>query len=239
MGKFVHTRRVSSGSRDSNLASCCWMTLSILHGRRSGIGGGCLVPSAIAVLLNSIVARNDASSSAPDVSAFVSSLGHNLIGKTDGSSGWIASDFTGNMTTPLDPQLGPLHYSGGSTPTMALLRGSAAIDGGDDSMLGPPDNIALDQRGGSRRIGTHVDIGAVEMGSVLRITNIRANGPQVDIFFTTESAFPFHVESKDSFAPGPWMLVPGSSRTGNGAVLMAPDTRPLVSQRFYRAVMTP
>ena len=45
-----------------------------------------------------------------------------------------------------------------------MLPGSPAIDAGDDSVLGPPLNLATDQRGAGfpRLQGTHVDIGAYE-----------------------------------------------------------------------------
>jgi hypothetical protein len=36
-----------------------------------------------------------------------------------------------------DLKLGPLQNNGELTPTMALLRGSPAIDQGDDSVLNP------------------------------------------------------------------------------------------------------
>ena len=35
------------------------------------------------------------------------SLGNNLIGKTDGSSGWVSSDLTGTIAAPLNPLLAP------------------------------------------------------------------------------------------------------------------------------------
>ena len=44
--------------------------------------------------------------------------------------GWLASDLTGTIGAPLNPELGPLQNNGGSTPTMALLPNSAAIDAG-------------------------------------------------------------------------------------------------------------
>ena len=43
------------------------------------------------------------------------SLGHNLIGNTDGSSGWVGTDLLN-----VDPMLGPLQDNGGPTWTMAL-----------------------------------------------------------------------------------------------------------------------
>ena len=39
---------------------------------------------------NTIVAGNTASTSGPDVNGTFTSEGNNLIGKTDGSTGWVA-----------------------------------------------------------------------------------------------------------------------------------------------------
>ena len=80
---------------------------------------------------NTIVAGNTAATSGPDVFGTVASQGHNLIGKTDGSTGWVGSDLTGTSATPLDPLLAPLGDYGGPTQTMALLPGSPAIGAGD------------------------------------------------------------------------------------------------------------
>src|SRR5205085_3190039 len=67
----------------------------------------------------------------------VTSLGHNLIGKTDGSSGWGGTDLTGTAAAPLNPQLGALANNGGPTQTMALASTSSAIDAGSFALLGP------------------------------------------------------------------------------------------------------
>jgi len=56
------------------------------------------------------------------------------------------------------PNLGPLADNGGPTQTMALLAVSDAIDAGDDGTC-----ESLDQRGVSRPIGAHCDIGAFEL----------------------------------------------------------------------------
>ena len=70
-------------------------------------GGGLQVGNAGTMTLgNTIVAGNTASSAAagPDVrqvkGIFVSA-GHNLIGMTDGSTGWLASDLTGTSAQPV------------------------------------------------------------------------------------------------------------------------------------------
>jgi len=46
---------------------------------------------------------------------------------------------------------------------MALLAGSPALDAGNDGLLNPPYELATDQRGFPRKVGSHVDIGAFEL----------------------------------------------------------------------------
>ena len=65
-------------------------------------------------------------------------MGNNLIGKTDGSSGWVSSDLTGTIAAPLNPLLAPLGNYGGPTQTMALLPGSPAIDAGNNALASTP-----------------------------------------------------------------------------------------------------
>jgi hypothetical protein len=62
--------------------------------------------------------------------------------------------------------LGPLRDNGGSTRTVALLPGSAAIDAGDDATCAAPTVNNRDQRGFFRTAGPHCDIGAYEAGGV-------------------------------------------------------------------------
>ena len=101
--------------------------------------------------------------SGPDAIGTFASQGNNLIGKTDGSSGWVGSDLTGTIATPLNPLLAPLGNYGGPTQTMALLPGSPAIDAG---------NNAYSQRrhhrpaGLPRIVNGVVDIGAFESSRV-------------------------------------------------------------------------
>ncbi len=124
----------------------------------NGVGGGVANAAAPAQACdNSLIALNTAVS-APDVAGAFSSSGHNLIGKTDGSTGFgAASDLLGTVAAPLNPLLGPLALNGGQTATLALQPGSPAIEAGDDSLVG------TDQRGFPRPSGAHVDIGAYEL----------------------------------------------------------------------------
>ena len=128
-------------------------------------GGGGVYNNVPITLVNTIIAANTASPG-PDCSgpgAFTS-LGHNLIGTSDGCSFTPA---TGDLVN-VGPLLGPLQDNGGPTFTHALLPGSPAIDSGDAAVLGTPLFLTTDQRGeGFPRLqGAHVDIGAYEAASV-------------------------------------------------------------------------
>jgi predicted outer membrane repeat protein len=149
-------------------------TLSANQASPNGQGGGGgaideFVGLYTVTVGNSILAGNSCAYG-PDFSNGVVSLGHNLVGKTDGSSGWIASDRTGTIAAPLNPLLAPLGNYGGPTQTMALLPGSPAINAGDNLLI--PAGVTTDQRGpGYPRIrGGTVDIGAFESSAGPTIT---------------------------------------------------------------------
>ena len=124
---------------------------------RGGFGfGGAFLNAATLTLTNSIVAGNSVSgvygTAYSDIDGAVAGTSaNNLIGDGTGLSGISNADANDNQvgtdSSPIDPLLGPLADNGGPTQTMALLPGSPAIDAGDDSALGPPLNLAADQRG--------------------------------------------------------------------------------------------
>ncbi|HEX4129272.1 MAG TPA: right-handed parallel beta-helix repeat-containing protein [Pirellulales bacterium] len=87
-----------------------------------------------AVLINTIVAKNTASSAGPDIDGMLDGTSnHNLVGDGTGMTG-ITNGTNGNLVgttaSPIDPKLGPLQSNGGPTQTMALLAGSPAINAG-------------------------------------------------------------------------------------------------------------
>ncbi len=130
------------------------------------VSGGAGGPGSTPGVHGSPGGPDDASfTNSPDVDGNISSLGHNLVGKSDGSDGWVASDLLGSIAAPLDPQLNALNANGGLTQTILLLPGSAAINTGDDAVLSAPLSLATDQRDLPRKIGTRVDIGATEFDS--------------------------------------------------------------------------
>ncbi len=125
----------------------------------NGFGG-------VATLANTIVAGNTCSGYGigPDVYGTIISKGFNLIGKTDGSSGWLATDLTGTAAVPLNANLSSaLHNYGGPTRTLLPLAGSPAINAGSNALV--PAGIHTDQRTLSRIMNGTVDIGAVEIQS--------------------------------------------------------------------------
>lgn len=142
---------------------------------------------------NSIIAGNSSTTGAtsPDVLGPFVSQGFNLIGKTDGSTGFVNgtnNDQAGTNASPLDPLLGPLTANGGPTMTRAPQAGSPAIDKGNSF------SVATDQRGVLRPVdapsaangaGDLADIGAFEvqnsvptqLGFSTQPTNVFAGQP--------------------------------------------------------------
>jgi hypothetical protein len=136
-------------------------TLTITNSTFSGnsaryTSGGGIYNSSTGVVhaRNTVIAGNTAPT-APDLSGNVGSLGHNLIGNTQGGSGFDPTDLL-----KVDPLLGPLQDNGGPTLTMALQCGSPAIDAGDNT-----DAPDWDQRGTGfpRIVNGIIDIGAYEV----------------------------------------------------------------------------
>jgi hypothetical protein len=80
----------------------------------------------------------------------VTDAGNNIC--ADGSLALGGSSFINT-----DPKLGTFGDNGGATKTLRPLTGSPAINAGNDTAI-----LNLDQRGFTRPVGTHADIGSVE-----------------------------------------------------------------------------
>jgi len=173
--------------------------------------GGGVFNAGTATVRNALVAANTSVGGSPDFGGSVTSQGNNLIGQTNGSTGWVATDLTGTAAAPVSPQLGPLQNNGGPTFAMALLPGSPAIDASDPAFdpnaFTPP--LTTDQRGaGYPRIfhGT-VDIGAFEFqGAAPQITSAD------HVTFTTGSAGTFAVTATGF--PTPALIENGALPSG-------------------------
>jgi hypothetical protein len=168
-----HNSAYSSGGGIWNSGSLT-LTSSTLSGNSvsgSQGGGGIYRFSGTVTTRNSIIAGNMAPT-APDLSGSLGSLGYNLIGNTQGGSGFDPTDLLN-----IDPLLGPLQDNGGPTQTMALLPGSPALNAGDPSQLGTPDQRGVVRAGG-------VNIGAYQASA----TAFLASAPD-----TVQSGVPFDV----------------------------------------------
>ncbi len=152
---FNDSTSSGSGGAIINTATLTLTDCTISGNSAATSGGGVFNDGGTVTLGNTIVAGNTAATNGPDVFGSFTSSGHNLIGKTNGSSGWVGTDLTGTVAQPLNAMLAPLGNYGGPTETMALLPGSPAIGAGV-----VVSGVTTDQRGLFR--GSRVDIGAFQ-----------------------------------------------------------------------------
>jgi predicted outer membrane repeat protein len=139
---------------------------TIVNNTAGGIGGGINVgtggaASRIVTIANSVIAGNTDTSGANDI---VRSTGSTLnasfsLFQTAPAAGTI-NGTSSNVTTGVDPLLGPLADNGGPTFTHLPLAGSPLINAGDPNFAPPPNT---DQRGDPRVAQGRLDIGAVEV----------------------------------------------------------------------------
>jgi hypothetical protein len=132
----------------------------------TGRGGGIRNIGGATNLKNTLVANNTASIE-PDVSTPAefpaNSGGNNLIGDANGANGFTNGENGDIVGVAADALLiGALADNGGTTPTIALLENSPAINAGDGSFSNPfSDPGEFDQRG--LPIAGVIDIGAFEL----------------------------------------------------------------------------
>ncbi|MGD1864494.1 MAG: CHAT domain-containing protein [Phormidesmis sp.] len=152
---------VGGAIRTNSAAATLTVRNSTVTNNQAGVEGGGIAEagSQLARLQNTIVAANT-STIADDVSGSFTDDGNNLIGSSEGATGFTRSQFVGTATNPVNPQLAPLADNGGPTKTHLLLPTSVAVDAG--SALNIP---SVDQRQGVRLVGSAVDIGAVELSA--------------------------------------------------------------------------
>ena len=150
--------------------------VTIANNTASNNGGG-ISNTGTVNSKNTIIAQNTNATS-PDVFGTFTDQGSNLIGKSNGSTGFtngVNGNIVGTIAAPVNPLLGALANNGGSTQTHALSTGSPAINAGNNT--GAP---ATDQRGAARPPfgtgnGTNVDIGAYEVSPSYIVTRTADN----------------------------------------------------------------
>jgi len=177
------------------------LTNVTVTGNSATQNGGGIANNGIASLGNTIIAGNSATTSAPDIFGSFTSLGHNLVGKSDGAGGFsngVNGDQVGTIAAPTDPLLRALADNGGGAFTHSPLPGSPVIDAGNNALL-PTDALdldgdsdvgeplPLDQRGSgfARIINSTVDIGAVEVNYTIAATSGSGQSSTINTAFAT------------------------------------------------------
>jgi predicted outer membrane repeat protein len=167
---FVGNSASTGGALAAVFGATYTLTNDTITGNSATSGGGGVYRVGGAVTLGNTIVAGNSASFGRDVSGAVSSTGHNLVGATDGSSGWIGTDLTGTATAPLDPGLLPLGDYGGPTPTVALKPTGPAVGAGD-----PTAAPAGDQRGIARS-PSRDDVGAFQL-QTFNVTTPADSGP--------------------------------------------------------------
>jgi predicted outer membrane repeat protein len=126
------------------------ITNSTLSGNTAFVEGGGIYSQGEALHTRNTILAGNTAPVGPDLVGSLTSSGYNLIGKSEGGSGFDKTDLL-----DVDPRLGPLQDNGGPTPTMALMPGSPALNAGAPDQLGVPDQRGVVRSGG-------VNIGAYQ-----------------------------------------------------------------------------
>jgi CSLREA domain-containing protein len=201
-------------------------------------GGGIRNNSGVVMVRNSIVAGNTnvGAATGPDCIGSFTSLGYNLIGKTNDSSGFSIAiqDQIGSIASPLNPLLGPLADNGGPTLTHKPLSGSPALDKGNGG------GLTSDQRGRLRPYdfltvanaagGDGSDIGAYEVNPpvlniVKSLSNVALSWSTNEAGFTLESA-------AQLVPPATWTPVPVAPTIFGSQYTVTTNT--VAGKQFYR-----
>ena len=118
----------------------------------ANLGGNIVANGGTPVtVINSIVSGGSPQNCVATNGGTIPSGGHNV------DSGTTCAFAAGGDQSGVDPLLAALADNGGPTMTLALSDSSPAIDAADDSVCPP-----ADQRGVTRPVGPHCDIGAFE-----------------------------------------------------------------------------
>jgi predicted outer membrane repeat protein len=155
---------------------------------------GAAYNGSVGYVYNTIVAANTlvGSNTASDIAgATIGTAKHDLIG-TGGTGGITATN--GNQINVPNPMLGTLASNGGQTQTIMLLKGSPAIDAGDQTLKGVQ---LTDQRGLTRVVGAKVDIGALEVQPAGKATHFVT---QVSPIVSAGIPSPLAVTVEDDFS---------------------------------------
>ena len=208
-----------------------------LTGAPGAASGGGVNALGAPTIHNSIIAGNTGSATSPDVNDAIASQGWNLIGITDGSSGWMLNDLLGNAVSPLNPLLSACQDNDGPVWTMGPLAGSPARDAGNSG-------LPTDTRGGPRIVdfsnipnapgGDGSDIGALEVDSLFGAITITKSATSAQVRFKSDPGTTYRLQQTSVVTSRVWTNIVGTVMTGNGQILDAIDFGPFPTARFYR-----
>ncbi|MFN2476028.1 MAG: beta strand repeat-containing protein [Chthoniobacterales bacterium] len=156
-----------------------------------GVGGGIFNSnSGSFTICNTIIALNSAGGTGRDESGTITSLGYNLVGNGDGSTGFgTMGDQVGTSASPIDPKLAVLGSYNGPTQTLGLVSNSPAINAGNPNF--DATTLPKDQRGMARVRAGRLDIGAYEAAAPPVITAPANNSRVGPTPLLTADAEPF------------------------------------------------
>jgi hypothetical protein len=168
------TRGGGIAATASTVGSRTTIVNSTISANTAQVAGG-LYASTPLSLANTILAANTArAGTAPDCEAGGASVtdgpgGHNLIGNGSGCAqllDGIDGDRVGGASSPLDPQLAPVAFDGGTTETAPPLPGSPAIAAGSAAVCLAATVGDVDQRGAGRNATSRntCEIGSYDRG---------------------------------------------------------------------------
>lgn len=250
------------GGIENSFYGTLTLTNSTLSGNSASFDGGGIynyndIHSTLK-LTNTIIAGNTATGTGPDINGAVVSQGHNLIGNTSGSSGFVASN-----KRNVNPMLSALADNGGTTPlldgshvkTFALLSGSPAIGAGDSSVCNStttPPGAAVsgkDQRGFPRPTTT-CSIGAFEPQPIIlaptTLPNATLGTPYSQTITASGGTAPYiFAVTSDTLPPGLTLAANGTlsgTPTGAGSfafTVTATDHAGATGSRTYILVVPP
>ena len=167
------TNTAATGGGVFSQGTLTLVNATIAYNQASSTGGGIDVTGGTATLYNTLVGLNTSGSTAPlvasDVAGTLSTSSSNNLIASVAFAGGLTNSTNGNLVGVVPGIASALANNGGPTPTIALLAGSPAIDGGSNSISGVivP---GVDQRGAERgplglNAGASVDIGSFEASS--------------------------------------------------------------------------
>ncbi len=215
-----------------------------VSGNTSDYPGGGISTSGTATITQCTITQNSSPNPSNlgrgggrDVSGMVMLRNSIVAGNSDIFG--VGYDHGGNLTSG-NPLLSALGNYGGPTPTIVPLAGSPAIDAGVSSSAASFPN---DQRGSGypRIIGSHVDIGAYERGT---LKNFNAWGAETTgtagggLSFTgiapNSRSHGLNYALRGNPLSGSAMLLPALSSSGPGHAVQFPY-RPLATDLIYTA----